>query len=148
MTTEDPGKPVAPAEPNAAEPNSAEPAAPAQPAAAQPYGQPALAPYYAPAGYGQPMPPRGLSIASMVCGIVGLVLSVFLLGFLPAVAGVILGHIGMRKEPLAKGFSLTGLITGYVGVAVSLIAFLFTIAAVLLPLWFIGTAASTGYLGS
>lgn len=139
MTAEDPNKPVPPAEP---QPNAPQQNAP------QPYGQPAQSPYYAPAGYGQPVAPRGLSIASMVCGIVGLALSIFLMGFLPALAGVILGHIGMKKEPTAKGFSLTGLITGYAGVALSLIAFLFTIAAVLLPLWFVGTAASSGYLSS
>src|SRR5690554_1662067 len=135
MTTENPGTP---------------PADPTPPAAAQqPYGQPAQSPYYAaPAGYGQPLPPRGLSIASMVCGIVGLVLSFFLMGFLPALAGVILGHIGMKREPTAKGFSLTGVITGYAGLALSLIVVLFTLAAIFIPLWFIGTAASSGALYS
>lgn len=127
MTTEDPGNPAAP-----------------QPAAQQPYGQPAQSPYYAPqAGYGQPVPPRGLSIASMVCGIVGLVMSFFLIGFLPALAGVILGHIGMKKEPAAKGFSLTGIITGYAGLALSLIVVLIMIAAIFIPLWFIGAASSS-----
>src|SRR5690606_14562593 len=111
----------------------------AQPAA---YGQPV----YGQGPYGQPMPPRGLSIASMVCGIVGLVLSFFMVGFLPALAAVILGHIGMKKEPTAKGFSLTGLITGYAGIALSLIVVLIALAAIFIPLWFLGTAASSSYL--
>src|SRR5690554_1662936 len=136
MTTENPRTPVPPAESP-------------QPAAQQPYGQAAPSPYAAPqAGYGQPMPPRGLSIASMVCGIVGLVLSFFLFGFLPALAAVILGHIGMKKEPTAKGFSLTGLITGYAGLALSLLVGLIMLAAIFIPLWFVGTAASSGYLYS
>ena len=84
----------------------------------------------------------------MVCGIVGLVLSFFLFGFLPALAAVILGHIGMKKEPTAKGFSLTGLITGYAGLALSLLVGLIMLAAIFIPLWFVGTAASSGYLYS
>jgi hypothetical protein len=80
----------------------------------------------------------------MVCGIVGLVLSFFLFGFLPALAAVILGHIGMKREPTAKGFSLTGLITGYAGLALSLVVVLIMLAAVFIPLWFVGAAASSG----
>lgn len=84
----------------------------------------------------------------MVCGIVGLVLSFFLVGFLPALAGVILGHIGIKKEPAGKGMSIAGLITGYAGVALSLIVVLFMVAAIFLPLLFIGSAASSGALYS
>src|SRR5690554_2190710 len=100
MTTEDPSAPVPPAEPTTPQPyaqsapspyGAAQPTAYSQPAYSQPaYGQPV---------YGQAAPPRGLSIASMVCGIVGLVMSFFMIGFLPALAAVILGHIGMKKEP-------------------------------------------------
>lgn len=142
MTTEDPTR-------TSAEPTDA-PATPqpyaSQPGVQQSYGQPAQSPYYAASGYGQPMPPRGLSIASMVCGIVGVVLSFFFIGFLPALAGVILGHIGRKKEPEARGFSLTGIITGYVGITLSVFATLITLAAVLIPLWLVGTAAGAGYL--
>ena len=77
----------------------------------------------------------------MVCGIAGLVMSFFLFGFLPALAGVILGHIGMKKEPTAKGFSLTGIITGYAGLALSLIMGFIMVAA----FWFAGTLATSGY---
>ena len=77
-------------------------------------GQPGYVPQ--PAG-----PPQGISIASMVCGIVGLLFTLFAFGFLPALAAVILGHIAQRKQPYAKPFWLTGIITGYVGVAISLV---------------------------
>jgi hypothetical protein len=143
MTTEDPTTQVSSAEQTEV-PAASQPYA-AQAQAQQPYGQAAQSPYYAAAGYGQPMPPRGLSIASMVCGIVGVVLSFFFVGFLPALAGVILGHIGRKKEPAARGFSLTGLITGYVGLAFSLLAFLAILAAIFIPFLIFSTAPGAGY---
>lgn len=57
-----------------------------------------------------------LSIISMISGIVGLLLAYFAFGLLFAIAAVVLGHLGQRKEKAAKGFWLTGLITGYLGV--------------------------------
>lgn len=89
----------------------------AQPAAG--YGQPAYgqAGYgqagYGQAGYGQPygyaaQPPKGLSITSMVLGLVSVVF-----GFLPALAAVITGHIASKREPHGRGFWLTGIIAGY-----------------------------------
>jgi hypothetical protein len=62
-----------------------------------------------------------LSILSMIGGILGVLAGVVGSGLLFSVAGVVLGHIGQRKEPEAKGFWLTGLITGYVGVLLNLI---------------------------
>jgi hypothetical protein len=98
--------------------------APANPPAspyAQPgeagYGaqQPAYAqPVYAQAPYGYPIAPsKSLSITSMVLGLVGI-----FFGALFSVAAVITGHIAARREPHAKGFWLTGIITGYVIVVV------------------------------
>ncbi|UVJ39704.1 DUF4190 domain-containing protein [Arthrobacter sp. CJ23] len=88
------------------------------------YGQPG-SPYGQPAYYGVPAEPRGLSIAAMICGIVGLVTGGFL--GLPQIAAVILGHIGMKKEPAGRGFALTGLITGYVGILFGLLWLVFLI---------------------
>ena len=100
------------------------------------YGAPtaAQAPAYgAPyAGYGtepatkQPI----LSILALVAGIVGIlgapVVFIPIVGgilglFIPA-AAVILGFLGKSKEPQAKGFWLTGLITGFIGVGLALIS--------------------------
>lgn len=87
-----------------------------------PYGQPAggygqpPSPYgQAPGPYGQPyygMPaePKGLSIASMVCGIASVILGWFLL---PQVAAIVTGHLALRREPSGKGMSITGLVLGY-----------------------------------
>ncbi|WP_120521651.1 DUF4190 domain-containing protein [Arthrobacter celericrescens] len=90
------------------------------------YGQPA-SPYGQPAYYGVPAEPKGLSIAAMICGIVGLVSGGFL--GLPQIAAVILGHIGLKKEPAGRGFALTGLITGYIGVLFGLLWLIFLIVA-------------------
>ena len=109
--------------PAAAEPN---PYAPAAPAAAQPnpYAQPAPIPTQPqPYNYGPyvPQPPQALSIVSMVLGIVGLLLSFFGSGFLLNVAAVITGHMATKRQPYAKGFWLTGIITGYVGLGFDLL---------------------------
>jgi hypothetical protein len=81
------------------------------PAASTPYSPPP----------GAPNPSPVLSIIAMVAGILGLVIGLFGWGLLFSIGGVVLGHLGQRKEPAAKGFWLTGLITGYVGILLNLI---------------------------
>lgn len=73
-----------------------------------PYAQPN--PYGQPAYYGAPAEPKGLSIASMVCGIASVILGWFLL---PQVAAIITGHLALKREPSGKGLSITGLVLGY-----------------------------------
>jgi hypothetical protein len=72
-------------------------------------------------------PPQGLSIASMITGISGILLSFVAFGFLPGVAAVVTGHMAQKKQPYGRPFWLTGLITGYISVAIGLIALLFII---------------------
>ncbi|MCU1435049.1 MAG: hypothetical protein JWR71_1774 [Pseudarthrobacter sp.] len=87
-----------------------------------PYAQPG-SPYGPPNSYGQPnqygqpayygMPaaePKGLSITSMVCGISSVLLGWFMI---PQVVAIITGHLGLSREPAGKGFSITGLVLGY-----------------------------------
>lgn len=132
--------PATPPAPPVADVTVGSPAAPPPPPGYAPPGTGyAPAPAYAAAPAG---PPNGLAIAAMVCGIGGLVLSLFGFGFLPAVAAVILGHIAQKKQPYARAFWITGLITGYVGIGISvifgLIILFFTLAS-------LGTI---GYLGT
>ncbi|HKS00346.1 MAG TPA: DUF4190 domain-containing protein, partial [Arthrobacter sp.] len=77
-----------------------------------PYGQPS---YYS------PMPqPKGLSIASLCCGIaVYLGFGVFIL---PQLAAVILGHLALRREPSGRGFAIAGLVMGYLGLVLTVLA--------------------------
>lgn len=107
---------VAPIEPKPVTPAPASPApaaaAPANPAPdAHPYGP---APVVNTA-------PRGLSIASMVTGIVGLIFGFVGFGLLPSLAAVITGHLAQRRQPESRAYWLTGLITGYIGIGIALI---------------------------
>lgn len=83
-----------------------------------------------------------LSIISLIAGIVsfigGWIVIIPIVGsilhlFLPA-AAVVLGFLGKKKEPAAKGMWLTGIILGFIGLAVALIS---------LIVW-IGLVATTG----
>jgi len=99
-----------------------DPNAPQQPAYQQP-----------PAGYQQPAyspgPSKALSLTSMILGIAGLVVGWFTFGIggLASIAAVITGHIAVKREPHAKGFWLTGLITGYVGIASAVVVFIIVV---------------------
>lgn len=76
-----------------------------------------------------------LSIISLIAGIVGLLL--FWLGILPIIgsimgmfipaAAIVLGFIGRKKEPTSKGMWLTGIILGFIGIAISLLFLVFWI---------------------
>lgn len=54
----------------------------------------------------------GLSIASMVCGIVGLVLSccVPYLPLILGIVGLVLGAISLRKQAGGKGMAIAGIV--------------------------------------
>ncbi len=71
-----------------------------------------------------------LSILSLIGGILGILTSFFWIGLLFGAAGAVLGFIGRRKEPQAKGLWLTGIITGIVGFVISLLVIVLIIAAI------------------
>jgi hypothetical protein len=121
-------------------------ASPVQPVSPDPYAtpyppqpdysqqQPAYGAYGQPAGYTNPygaypmQAPKtnGMAIASMVLGIVGLVLlCCYGLGGLPGVIGAILGHVSMKqireRGENGRGMALAGVITGWSAFALSVI---------------------------
>ena len=108
------------AAPAAPQPNPyATPGAPGAPGGpVNPYGAPqpyAYGPYV-------PQPPKGLSITSMVLGIAGVLFSFcYGSGFLFGVAAVITGHLAVKRQPYAKAFWLTGIITGYATIGIALL---------------------------
>ncbi|MBF4568386.1 DUF4190 domain-containing protein [Plantibacter sp. VKM Ac-2880] len=58
---------------------------------------------------------------SLISGIVGLVVSVFVgWGFPLSIVAIVLGFGARRREPGARGRALTGLVTGFVGLACSI----------------------------
>jgi hypothetical protein len=72
--------------------------------------------------------PSGISIASMVLGIVSVV--IFCIWFLSipcALLAIILGFVSV-KDPPARGFAITGIICGFVSIAILVIVFLIAIA--------------------
>jgi hypothetical protein len=130
----------APEQPYGQQPYGQQPQQPYGQQPQQPYGQQPQQPYgqqpgYGQPTYGQPAPgyaqpyataPAGkspiLSILSLVGGIIGIILNfAFGIGALFAVAAVVLGFIGRSKEPQAKGFWLTGIILGFVAIAIAII---------------------------
>ena len=95
---------------------------------------------YQPGGYQQPMAgwaggqdmvPRtnGLAIASLVCGIAQIIF-----GILTGIPAIILGHMARRQirqtGEQGAGMALAGLILGYVGVALAVLAVILIIAVV------------------
>ena len=99
------------------------------------YGAPAYGTpgYVAPAYGTAPSKPTPVySLISLIAGIVGVVGSFVV--FIPFVGGfmqlfipgaaVVLGFIGKRKEPAAKGMWLTGLVLGFVGLGIALLSFI------------------------
>ncbi len=110
--------------------------------ATPPPAAPQPSPYSAPAGGAAQGPKQILSLISMIGGIVGLVLSLFGgWGILFSIAAVVLGHMGQKRENHAKGFWITGLITGYLGIAIGLVIGLFMLFV------FIAAIGSASYVG-
>jgi hypothetical protein len=86
-------------------------------------------PFAPPAQYGMPYgyatPSRnGLAIASMVCGIVGVVM--FFLYAIPCIVAVVLGHVALsqikRTGQAGKGMAVAGIATGYTGIGLFALA--------------------------
>ncbi|MGB2568084.1 DUF4190 domain-containing protein [Micromonospora citrea] len=131
--------PYAPADPYAAVPPQA---APVDPYA--PHGYPPPTGY---PGYGYPPAPQtnGLAIAAMVVSILGaLGLCGYGLGGWIGLIGAILGHVSRKqireKGEGGEGFATAGIIVGWIS---TVIAFLATIAIVVLVVWAANQDSST-----
>ncbi|KQQ05193.1 MULTISPECIES: DUF4190 domain-containing protein [unclassified Rathayibacter] len=155
-----PAPPVPPAPPAATQPPATQaPTAPQAPSSYAADVPPAPPAYGAPA-YGSPAgavppgyayapapaaPPRTLSLIGMILGIAGLAITIFAwgFGFILSAPAVVLGFLGRRREPAARGFALTAIITGFAGIAVSLIYLAITIVIFAVALGAAGS--SSGY---
>jgi hypothetical protein len=105
--------------PTGEQPQQPNPYAQVQPQYTQPYAQPQPYGQYGypqQPGYGYPQQPQqqeqGMAIASLVCSLVGIFFC------LPAILGIIFGHIGYSKakrgEAGGQGMAQAGMIIGYV----------------------------------
>ena len=82
-------------------------------------------------------PKQTLAIVSLVTGIVGVVFSFVVgLGLFPAIAAIVTGHMALKREPHARGFALAGVITGYAGLALSIL-FAIVVVVPLIITWLI-----------
>jgi len=135
-----PQPPEQPAQP-VPQPAAAQPAANpyAQPSST-PYGQAGGAPYGSPAYAGAPQEKTNvLAIVALSLGIAGLTI----LPLLGSIGGIITGHmsLGQIKRTGEKGraLGLTGLILGYVGLAVGVLLIILVVS-------FFGLIASSGMM--
>lgn len=102
-----------------------------------PLAAPTVAPYYDPAQAYAPSPPTsGTAIASLVTGILGLT-------FCPGIASIVAVITGSmaRKEIAASGgkiggggLATAGLITGWIGIGLTVLGLCLTLVSILFPL--------------
>lgn len=73
--------------------------------------------------YNQQPPTPGISIASMVFGILALLLFCCLnkWDLVLCIPAIVLGIIGLNKEPNGKGFAITGIITGAIALLLTIV---------------------------
>lgn len=84
-------------------PQNPQPGPPPYPMAQSPSGQP----YYPMPGYLAAPEPKGLSIASMVLALVSVL---FGFTFLLPITALVLGIVGLRREPAGRGMAVAGVI--------------------------------------
>lgn len=89
---------------------------------------PTATPYSAPGAPAAKSPV--LSIISLIAGILGLLGSFTGWTLLFSLGGIILGHLGQKKEPNGKGMWITGLITGYLGALLNVVFLIAQIALI------------------
>ncbi len=89
-------------------------------------------------------PKQTLSLISFIAGIASIVFTwIPVLGFLVAVAAIILGFLGRKREPGAPTWmALVGIITGFVG---ALLGILFFFLIIIFPLIALAAAGSSVY---
>jgi prepilin-type processing-associated H-X9-DG protein len=68
-----------------------------------------------------PQPGKGLAVAALILGLVGLIP---LLGLVPAIVGIVLGIVALAKKRPGKGMAVAGIVTGGLGL-------------VMIPVWVI-----------
>ncbi|MFZ4894814.1 DUF4190 domain-containing protein [Plantibacter sp. Mn2098] len=60
------------------------------------------------------------AVWALVTGIIGLVISIFVgWGFPFSIAAIVLGFLSRQRETTRRGFALTGIVTGFVGLVLS-----------------------------
>lgn len=66
---------------------------------------------------------KGLSIASLVVGIVGILFSCSFIGFILGILAIIFGGICLNKKQGVRGMALAGLILGIVTIVLTILGY-------------------------
>jgi hypothetical protein len=77
---------------------------------------------------------NGIAVAAMVCGIIAVVIGwvpvLFAIGAVLAILAIIFGIVGLRRARTSgrrRGFAITGLVTGVVGIPIAVVGLVFTV---------------------
>lgn len=77
---------------------------------------------------------NGLGVASLVLGILSIPAGLFVIGIVLGILAVVFGFVGRsrvkRGEADNGGVALAGIITGFVGIAISIVVIVFTVILV------------------
>ncbi|HXH33457.1 MAG TPA: DUF4190 domain-containing protein [Plantibacter sp.] len=89
-------------------------------------------PSYQQAQAAAPATGTGRSTWSLVLGLIGLVISIFVgWGFPLSITAIVMGFVARRREPLGRGRALTGIVTGFVGLLCSAGWFAYSIVVII-----------------
>lgn len=89
-------------------------------------------PSYQQAQAAAPATGTGRSTWSLVLGLIGLVISIFVgWGFPLSITAIVIGFIARRREPQGRGRALTGIVTGFVGLLCSAGWFAYSIVVII-----------------
>lgn len=79
--------------------------------------------------YNQPEKKNSLGIASMICGIISLLLGCCCesVAITLGLAGIILGIVSLKKNESTKGYAIAGIITGGFGLLFAIILMIFEV---------------------
>lgn len=102
-----------------------------QPYSGQPYGQQTYGQNYYTNIQEEPQKASGLAIASMVCGIISIVICcVWYLAAPLAIAAIVLGIVNNVKKLGGKGMAIAGIITGACGLLLVIALFVIVFAGI------------------
>lgn len=77
--------------------------------------------------------PKGFAIASMILGICSYLFCCCsgFISFFPSAAGLVLGIVSLKRNEDGKGMAIAGIVLSAIGILISIIAIIFTIALIL-----------------
>jgi uncharacterized protein DUF4190 len=112
---------------------------PYQPPSQPPYQQPPYGgPGYLPSSYAQPAPNEGLAVASMVVGIVSIVLTcLYGIGLLGSPVALVLGRVSMKRIDRSqgqlggRGMAQAGFILGIIGTVLLILALVAVVTVII-----------------